>query len=86
MIFRRPWLVLWLLEKGGRLAHIEASRHRFAHEVWINGLNFLLTCGPLFALIHGWLGPEGAWLRAACTLLGGSLLYGLMVAGAQAKR
>ncbi len=86
MIFKRPWLVLWLLDKGGWLERIKASPHRFGHAVWINGLNFLLTFGPTFLLLRLWLGPDDGWGRSFWVVVAGALVYGLMVASAAPKR
>lgn len=80
MMYSEPRLVLWLLRKSGHLPAIERAGHPFIHDWWINGLNYLLTFGPVFALIRVVLGPQGNVPATVSWFVAGSVVYGLMVA------
>lgn|GEM_PF-3519250 len=82
MIYRKPWLVNWLLKKTGKADAIALSSGRFVHDWWINGLNFLLTFGAFFALVRLLLGPPARPLIDVMVVMAGSVIYGLAAAHA----
>lgn len=84
-MYREPRCVLRLLSYCGLPNFLKQKQHRFAHALWMHGLNFLLTFGPLFLLLRLWMGPPGGWLLASCVLVAGSLVYGLMMASTQPR-